>query len=118
MLFAVISGAEPQHFSKFTQLNWVQSKLYIKIMGQLNTDEKIVLPSRFQPDDAVTVDFTQDRKFTGVVTGVHFYKSKVKYDVDLVITNFVHGDPETGNPEETTIRTRIYNVDSAFVFKG
>lgn len=87
-------------------------------MDQLNTDEKIVLPSRFQPGDDVTVDFTHDRKFTGVVTCVHFSKSNVKYDVDLVITHYVHGDPETGSPEETTIRTRIYNIDSAFVFKG
>lgn len=87
-------------------------------MGEYNTEGRIVLPSQFQPDDEVMVDFTHGRKLKGVVTCVHFSRSNVKYDVDLVITNFVHGDPESGSPEETIIRTRIYNIDSAFVFKG
>lgn len=63
------------------------------------------LPSLLQVRQVCKVQFTQDQApITGTITGVHFFKDKVKYDVDLWV--MWHG--EEGH-------TRIYNVDSAFI---
>jgi hypothetical protein len=72
----------------------------------LNSIEKdITLPSRFQINDKV-VFIIQGKDsnfgcFDAVVKGVHFYKGKVKYDLEL---QFGQDD-----------FTRIYNIDSCFV---
>lgn len=65
----------------------------------------IKLPSAFQIDDEVQTCF--DTLMTrGFIRGIHFYESKVKYDISLVV-----GQDESNKD----ITTRIYNVDSVFV---
>lgn len=61
------------------------------------------LPSRLQVKQVAKVHFNES-PITGTIIGVHFYKDKVKYDIELWI--------QTKNGEEYT---RIYNVDSVYV---
>lgn len=66
------------------------------------------LPSTFQPLQVVKVKFRpNDIPFVATVRAVHFTVSKVKYDLDLWLS-----DGSVDNPE---FETRIYNVDSVFV---
>lgn len=68
-----------------------------------------ILPSNLQVNEVAKVKFKENCEFTATIRGVHFFKSKVKYDLGLWL-----GDGSTNNPE---IETRIYNVDSVFVSK-
>ena len=69
---------------------------------------EIQLPSRFQPQQVVRLQFRKnDKPFLATVKGVHFYTGKVKYDLGLWLGDGSVDDPET--------ETRIYNVDSAFL---
>lgn len=71
--------------------------------------DEIILPSQFQPNQVVQVQFKKDdTPITATVRGVHFYPGKVKYDLGLWL-----GDGSVDDPE---IETRIYNVDSEFCF--
>jgi hypothetical protein len=66
------------------------------------------LPSAFQIGDHVKLSiFGAD--LPGQVLTVHFYESKVKYDV------CVYDLDEIGTPK---YETRLYNIDSAFVTKN
>jgi hypothetical protein len=70
-----------------------------ELIGECN------LPSRHKHGDKVLFGMQPSDggwicPMTGTVTGVHFYQSKVKYDLEL------------GLDEE---KTRIYNVDSLYV---
>ena len=68
----------------------------------------IDLPSQLQINQVAKVKFRKDDvPFTATVRGVHFFISKVKYDLGLWL-----GDGSVDNPES---ETRIYNVDSVFV---
>ncbi len=58
------------------------------------------LSSKHQIDDKVMVTLG-DRPFKAKVISVHFYRGKVKYDLEIPIYD-----------EEST---RIYNIDSVFV---
>jgi hypothetical protein len=58
----------------------------------------ILLPSRCQVNDQIYFTINE-QPIEGNVRGVHFYESKVKYDLEL----------------KTDIISRIYNVDSVFV---
>ena len=60
----------------------------------------IVLPSKFQVGDNVFIRFDV-AQIMGQVIAVHFYLSKVKYDLTVYLPN----------GEET----RVYNIDSFFV---
>ena len=67
-----------------------------------------VLPSNCQINQVVNLKFREnDVPFTAVIRGIHFYNSKVKYDVGIWL-----GDGSVDSIEE---ETRIYNVDSYFV---
>jgi hypothetical protein len=65
-------------------------------------EEQIVLPSAHKHDEFVWF-CAWETQIAAQVHAVHFFKSKVKYDLKLI----------GGNGEET----RIYLVDSAFVSK-
>ena len=66
------------------------------------------LPSNLQVNQVAKLQFrSSDEPFICTVRCVHFYASKVKYDLGLWL-----GDRSVDNPET---ETRIYNVDSAFV---
>lgn len=75
-------------------------------MDQLNTKrpDEIRLPSRFQIDDVVELCLLNSIRCQ--VHAVHFLPGKVKYDLDAVVGHDSHGKE---------LRTRLYNVDSAFV---
>jgi hypothetical protein len=67
---------------------------------------KIVeLPSQHQVGEAVKLSLAKDKEdFNATVIAVHFYKGKVKYDLEIPI----YGKQPT----------RIYNIDSCFVLKS
>lgn len=72
--------------------------------------EVLRLPSQHQVDDQVNLCLMPEDEnlktfpaLTATVTGVHFYKGKVKYDLEIKF----YGD----------YSTRIYNIDSLFVLK-
>lgn len=70
----------------------------------------IILPSLFQINEVGFLKFkTEHSPITCTVRGIHFYSSKVKYDLGLWM-----GDGTVDNPE---FETRIYNVDSVFLSK-
>lgn len=73
-----------------------------QISGEVPYDN--ILPSAFQIGDTVTLTF--DETISAKVKGVSFKKSKVRYDLELLM------HPNFGMKKA---RTRIYNVDSAFV---
>lgn len=58
------------------------------------------LPSAWQMEDSVTLTFSPIDPLVAIVKGVHFYKGKVKYDLELLL-------------DDST--TRIYNVDSIYL---
>ncbi len=68
--------------------------------------DHVEFPSRFGLNDDVTVSFSElgVNVDSAKICGVHFYESKVKYDLDMKLK-----DDQT---------TRIYNVDSCFVYPG
>jgi hypothetical protein len=73
-----------------------------------DSDDSMKLPSAFLPNQVVKVKFRpNDNDLLATVRGVHFYASKVKYDLGLWL-----GDGSVDNPE---YETRIYNVDSVFL---
>lgn len=65
-------------------------------------EEKLKLPSAHQIDDEVWLNFWS-KKIIVKINAVHFYPSKVKYDVEAF-----------GDNGETT---RLYNVDAAVLTK-
>lgn len=73
-----------------------------------NNEFRNSLPSQHQHGDQVEVWFQGKPQedvpaMTAKIRGVHFYGSKVKYDLEIPVYD-----------EEST---RIYNIDSCFVFK-
>lgn len=84
-------------------------------MDQLNTDEKVKLPSRFQVGDHIGVILNDQTKFGGYVTTVHFTESKVKYDIAVVVNSYSNPPDVNDTVEEILLKTRLYNIDSAFV---
>jgi len=76
------------------------------------TFDFISIEHLFSVRQVVHVKFrNDDRPFTATVRGVHLYHGKVKYDLGLWLD-------DGGNSEsDANDQTRIYNVDSAFVFK-
>jgi hypothetical protein len=76
----------------------------------LLVEKPVELPSQHQVGDKVLMclmpEGHDEDSFPGipaVVNAVHFYRGKVKYDLEL---RFIGGDS-----------TRIYNIDSVFVLK-
>lgn len=65
-------------------------------------EEAITLPSQHQVGDRVWLNFWE-HSVAACVVAVHFYPSKVKYDLQV--------NPRRGNS------TRIYNIDSVMVTK-
>lgn len=63
------------------------------------------LPSKFQLGSRVFVDLKQAGAFDAFVIRVHFTVSKVSYDVSV----------DVGANDEEVFKTRLYNIDSAFV---
>lgn len=59
-------------------------------------------PSAHQLGDKVKLTITEDH-LKGVITGIHFYTGKVKYDLDVELKDNTY--------------TRLINVDSVFVNK-
>lgn len=79
-----------------------------KILFDQTDIEMPVLPSALQFNEVAKLQFrSTDNPITCTVRGIHFYSSKVKYDLGLWL-----GDGSVDNPET---ETRIYNVDSVFV---
>jgi hypothetical protein len=65
----------------------------------------IELPSNLQINQVVYIKFEKEGKaLTGTIRSVHFYESKVKYDIDVWL--------------EDNESTRIYNIDSLYVIKA
>ncbi len=68
-----------------------------------------VLPSAYQVDQVVKLKLQKNGEpINATVRGVHFYRGKVKYDLGLWLGDGSIDDPET--------ETRVYNVDSLYVF--
>lgn len=67
--------------------------------------------SLFSLNQVVKVRFRKDDKpFSATIRGIHFYPEKVKYDLGLWLDD--GGNSESANNDQT----RIYNVDSCFVY--
>lgn len=63
------------------------------------------LPSRFQIDDKVELNFNDAGQINNCeIIKVHFSESKVLYDVEIAF-----------HVEKEEFSTRLYNVDSCFV---
>lgn len=74
--------------------------------------ETIKLPSRFQINEEVVIDFGEAGMIhNAAIIKVHFTESKVLYDVEVIY------DIKDTDEEDTFIgkSTRVYNVDSVFV---
>lgn len=80
------------------------AKQFIKVMNN-NIPKGNELPSKNQIGDNVVLYFTKNCKVNAEVISVHFYLSKVKYDLEIIL-------PDKGLGET---KTRIYNVDSCYV---
>lgn len=98
-----------------TGFHFLENKVYVDhtwsgVGMNLGSLSKIIsLPSAFQVDQVVRLRFQKNGDpITATVRGVHFYKGKVKYDLGLWLGDGSVDDPET--------ETRVYNVDSCFVF--
>ncbi len=77
-------------------------------MATKKVKEALRLPSEHQIDEKVMVFLLPEGHesfpgFTGIVTGVHFFSGKVKYDLEIRF----YGD----------VSTRIYNIDSVLIQK-
>lgn len=73
--------------------------------GEKFTNQDYKLPSQFQIEDVAWFTFDPENEkglgATCEVLHIHFYPSKVKYDIEIELMDKSH--------------TRIYNVDSCFV---
>ena len=88
----------------------VDNEELIKITQQRHNGHA-VYPSLFELRQVVQVKFRKvDTPFTATIRGIHFYPGKVKYDLGLWLDD--GGNSET----EANDQTRIYNVDSCFVY--
>lgn len=101
--------------SRSLNREWLQSLNPVELTETIlaNIEEVAIhntlLPSAHQYGTKVKVFLMPEGEesfpgFTGVVTGVHFYRGKVKYDVEIKF----YGE----------MSTRIYNVDSVLVHKN
>jgi len=92
MMYHLLSGEVTIPFTD--AVNYIS-----ELIGECN------LPSRYSYGDKVLFGMQPSDggwlcPVTGVITGVHFFRSKVKYDLEL------------GSDQD---KTRIYNVDSLYV---
>jgi len=74
-------------------LNWEQSKLNINKMEDYSLNQVVVFA------------LPEKSPITCTIRGVHHYQEKVKYDLELWL-----------NEEGNEVFTRIYNVDSKYVY--
>jgi len=92
-------------------MNTNSNESQLKWEGDRPSADAILLPSQFQIRQVVKIQFRSfDQPFLATVRGVRFYEGKVKYDVDLWIS-----EPATESSPLIEYETRIYNVDSVFV---
>lgn len=71
-----------------------------KILAEMNKPEPLIkLPSQFQIGDAAFLRLWEDDLIVEI-NAVHFYAGKVKYDVNVLVSDGT--------------KTRMYNIDSAF----
>lgn len=84
-------------------------------MDQLNTKrpDETTLPSRFQIKDKVSL-LIDGKVINANVSAVHFLPSKVKYDLTVWFKSMSKIE---GVPDGADVRTRLYNVDGAFVYE-
>lgn len=83
---------------------------YLKGVNDLfeGLSQRRLLPSQFQVNDRVKLDFFKEGTVTGCkIIKIHFSESKVLYDVEISSTY-------KNKPDEKW-STRLYNVDSNFV---
>lgn len=74
--------------------------------AKLTKADRSKTPSQFQIGERVYLDFQTSGALDGFVTGIHFTKSKVRYDVSVDLLS-------KGSDE--ILKTRLYNIDSAFI---
>lgn len=68
------------------------------------------MESQFKIDDQVAINFGYAGHFGACrVTGIHFTRNKVKYDVEIALEHESEAEGRTVN------KTRLYNIDSDFV---
>lgn len=103
--------------------DWSKYSTDLASIKKVLKDESYSLPSEFQIDEFVHVEFDDRQRLFGKVTKVSFVKSKILYDVEVEIllpaeefTLEQETNGESNYKKNRIHYTRIHSVDSRYVY--